>query len=231
MSTGLIIERPTPPRTQVPPSGDGPNDRGGGGGGGGGGRGPNQPDFGSSGPPLSVSRIGVLIIIGSIIMLFGGFLSVYVILRFSAPEWPPKGQAPLPPGLWISTAIIFASHFTFLLSQRAAASANRSGAMTWLFASLGLGVAFCVSQSLFWRHLAGIGIELQSSIYAANFYALTVMHFVHIIGGIIYMTVAARTISSSGLNPRVRERLTNCAVYWHFVGALWYILFVALYLV
>ena len=225
-STG-ILDRPPRPAPPLPPVDDGGRDDGFGGGG--------NDGFGSSGPPFSVSRIGLFILIGSIVMLFAGFLTVYMILRYSSPEWPPKTLPPLPAGLWISTAIIVLSSFT---AQRFRTAVDRAGPLTtkrWIAATFALGGAFCAVQGFCWQHVYERGLDLRSSQYAASFYCLTAVHFVHILGGLFYLAlgyhgVANRWSAEESARAAIRDRLANGAIYWHFVGGLWYLLFAILYL-
>jgi cytochrome c oxidase subunit III len=225
--SSAILDRPVPPRVQPPPPEKGNGDGGGGGGGGDGG----GPSFGSSGPPFSVSRTGLYILIGSIVMLFSGFLAVYVVLRFGSPEWHPKELPPLPGGLWLSTALIAISSVTAMAWGRTARRSDRRATMRWLVATFVLGIAFCVTQAVLWRHLLDRGYGIGSHVSSAMFYAITIVHFVHVIGGLFYHLVCIAGVARRLIDRALVERLGNCAIYWHFVGILWYVLFFALYLV
>jgi cytochrome c oxidase subunit III len=232
MST-VTLDRPARPAPPAPPADGGRGDDGRGGGGG---RDGSDDTFGSSGPPFSVSRIGLFILIGSIVMLFAGFLTVYMILRFSAPEWPPKTLPPLPSGLWVSTALIALSSVSASFWVRAAKRRNFDHVKAWLLATFILGTSFCATQALCWQHVFERGLDIRTGQYAASFYCLTAVHFVHILGGLYYMLLAylstARRLLDDGPAKRrgLMERLANCAIYWHFVGGLWYLLFAVIYL-
>ena len=73
--------------------------------------------------------------------------------------------------------------------------------------------------------------HVTSSTYGTTFYTLIGTHALHVVGALVWL------LASLGLAARGRFRrrgvpamLRACAIYWHFVVALWPILFVAVYL-
>jgi heme/copper-type cytochrome/quinol oxidase subunit 3 len=94
-----------------------------------------------------------------------------------------------------------------------------------------LGLGFCAVQSMIWNDLVQDGLTIRSSQLGSNFFCLTVLHVVHVLGGIAYLGVTLRDAFKRRFTAEDHERVPNCMVYWHFVGVLWYALFAALYLV
>jgi cytochrome c oxidase subunit 3 len=62
---------------------------------------------------------------------------------------------------------------------------------------------------------------------ASFFYLLTAMHGLHVIGGLVGWTVTARGALRGGGTARVAELIALCARYWHFLLAVWIVLFAA----
>src|SRR5436190_24046329 len=58
--------------------------------------------------PVSKAQVGVWVLLGTIIMLFAGLSSAYIVLR-GAPDWQ---NIAIPPILWLNTAILLASSAT-----------------------------------------------------------------------------------------------------------------------
>lgn len=228
-SRGVRGEGDGPGRAGPP---DDPGDSGGSGGGGGGWdwdgwRGPEPEPRRQPAPPDAPLFALTLALIG-ISTLFLVFLGVWLMLRRSAAEWPPAG-APAPPHtLWLSTLLLAASSATMVRVTRAARDGRRGDARTWLGRSLGLGLVFLAVQVLLWRELARGGLLPSTSGYGAIFYALTGLHGFHVLLGLGFsarLLVLARRPGAS--LPRTALRLN--ATYWHFMGALWAVLFVVLY--
>ena len=86
-------------------------------------------------------------------------------------------------------------------------------------------------QGYEWARLISYGLHVTSGAYGATFYTLIGLHAAHVIGALVWL-LAARCIwprDGRFLDGRAGV-LRACAIYWHFVVALWPILYVAVYL-
>ena len=185
----------------------------------------------NSGPPISMPRIGLMFIIAGAVMLFAAFITSHVVLRFSAEAWPPANTPTLPDTLWFSTLLIALSSVPAQLAVRAARVGATKRLQGMVMTTLLLGLAFCVFQSMVWNDLVHEGLTMRSSQLGSNFYCLTVLHVLHVVGGIAYLGVTLRDALHARFTPQDNERVANCMIYWHFVGILWYTLFAALFLI
>lgn len=214
------------PKAAEPPVVWPPDDDGGGSGGDGfGGRRPNN-----SGPPVSATRLALVIFCGAVVMLFSGILSALVILREGTGAWPPEGAPTLLRDLWISTAFIIASSLSGVWAMRASTPDRRSQlssrvGLTWM-----LGLGFCMSQVLVWRSLVAAGIVLEGSAnFTALFFLITALHVAHVLGGMYFLGRCFIQGRASVDFNDLRSACGNCLLYWHFVGVVWYILFAFLH--
>jgi cytochrome c oxidase subunit 3 len=58
------------------------------------------------------------------------------------------------------------------------------------------------------------------------FYTLTALHAVHLIGGLVVLAIAVvRLWNAVEVAPKVASSVELCGVYWHFLLAVWIILF------
>ena len=207
---------------------------------GGGGRGPGGG--GSDGPKddeqeldpqrfvPGKSRIltGFLLVI--VTMTFGGLISAYIVIATNGvAEWRPFT---LPIQVWISTAIILASSLTYHFGKNAIFNNEQVAAKRWMLATAALGAIFISSQLLSWIALSGRGLYLASNPYAGFFYILTAVHAAHVLGGIIALGSIILRIWTPATTPAsVAKRATLAQVvgwYWHFMGALWIVIFMLL---
>jgi cytochrome c oxidase subunit 3 len=179
-------------------------------------------------------RVGMWIAVASILMLFMALTSAYV-FRAATAGWQDLQTPPL---LWVSTAIIVASSFTFALARRSLAREDGAGYRRWLAATLLLGLAFLAAQLLAWRALIAQGVYLASSPHSSFFYLLTALHGLHLAGGIAglgYLLLRARRCARGGEEERVlklrrRASVDAVGIYWHFMDGLWVYLFALLFL-
>lgn len=100
----------------------------------------------------------------SIIMLFAGFTSAYVISSYGE-LWV---NLALPKAFYYSTALILLSSFTIHLSVKAAQSGARAKSKQLLLLTLGLGIAFGISQYMGWKQMVGAGSFLSGHVDNLN---------------------------------------------------------------
>ena len=182
-------------------------------------------DSGSS-FPLSKGQVGVWILVTAVIMLFAGLSSAYIVLR-GQPTWQ---NIELPSLLWPNTVILLMSSVAIELSRRAIRRNDAQSMKRWL--SLGglLGLAFLLGQLAAWRQLVSAGVYIPSTLQSGFFYILTGLHGLHLLGGVVGLTVVLGKALKNRLTAFSYEPLKLCAAYWHVMDALWLYLFLLLLL-
>ena len=219
-------------RTRLSGSGSGRgNGNNGGGGGGDEGDGPRPDDIStrSSGPP-DKAKVVTWFLLLVVLMTFGGLIGAYVVISTNgAAEWQPFA---LPIQVWLSTGLIIASSATYHIAKRALFNDNYSKTRKFLVATTALGAAFIASQILVWMALVDRGFYMRGNPYAGFFYILTAAHALHVIGGIIALgAVLLRSWVDTVYGPEIEYRRNlarSVGWYWHFMGALWIVLFALL---
>jgi cytochrome c oxidase subunit III len=197
----------------------------------GGGDGPER-EPGPRRPLLDNVRLAMLFLICGEIMFFGGLVSAFLILRMTAALWPPPLQPRLPIGVTgVNTLVLLASSVAMVAASRALEHDDTRGLVRRLLVAAGLGVAFLAVQGYEWVRLVSFGLTVSSGAYGGTFYTLIGTHAAHVIAAVVWVAamvlLAARGRFADGRTGPLRA----CAIYWHFVVALWPILYVAVYLV
>lgn len=224
--------RTTPRRRVVVPSSCPPfdlppiDDEGGGGGGGDGGRDDTPPPGG--GEPHGVAELGLGLALAGIATLFGIFLLAWVLMRRSSPSWSPNVASPAPELLWLATALLFGSSLALHSALDRPGEPRLEEARRGLGLALVLGLSFLCAQAILWRILGAQGFLPTSGGPGTIFFALTGLHAVHVMAGILALG-ALFLPCLRGVAP-TRRRLRLGAIYWHAMGVLWLVLFVTLYL-
>jgi cytochrome c oxidase subunit 3 len=193
------------------------------------GRGPDEGGEGDGGFERgSRARLGLALAIFGMSTLFAAFLIAYLLLRRNAAVWPPPG-APIPPrGLWTSTLVLLASSATFAIAVRAAREGSPvalSRALAW---TLALGVLFLAVQAVLWREVLLGGRFAFSDAYGTIFYSLTGLHAAHVIGGLLFLARVSARARREPASMRTLLSVRLCATYWHFMDAVWIVLFCVL---
>jgi cytochrome c oxidase subunit 3 len=208
--------------------------------GGGGPNGPGGPGGGGGDEPRRFSpdryRIGVLVGLASILMMFTALASAYVV-RSGMPTSTDWRGGQMPTFVYLSTGLILLSSLTFTRAKTALGHKELAAYRLWLGVTLLLGLGFLASQILAWRELVGRGLYLATNPHSSFFYVLTGLHGLHLAGGILALALLyayARRDESAGENVDAdlkRRTLTDVVgIYWHFMDALWVFLFLLLLL-
>jgi cytochrome c oxidase subunit 3 len=202
---------------------------GGDGGGGNGGDGPHSEGSVESDSPDKAKFVTWFLLL-VVMMTFGGMIGAYIVIATNgAAEWRPFD---LPIQTWISTLLIIISSVTYHLAKIAFFEDEFEKSRKLLIATTALGAAFISSQFLVWIALVNRGFYMRGNPYAGFFYILTAVHAIHVAGGIVALgTILLRTWHGTGSEVELvyrRNLARSVGWYWHFMGALWIVLFVLL---
>ena len=179
-------------------------------------------------PPASSTAIWVVLF--AIMMMFAAFTSALVVRKGGAPDWR---SFTLPSILYFNTVLLLASSATLELSRRRIATfmgglnSQVKNPARWLYITLLLGLFFVAGQYVAWRQLRSEGIYLATNPSSSFFYLLTVVHAIHVLGGLTGLTYVIRKLSKSTLR---RSQMVAAARYWHFMGILWVYLLLLLWM-
>ena len=163
--------------------------------------------------------------IGSILMMFAGLTSAFIVKRSQA-NWIMLN---IPLIFWYSTVAILTSSVAVQLSLKALKQRNMVGYRRWLVITAVLGIVFLVLQIIGFIQFGDQDIKLIGAGSNASYsflLAISGLHGLHVLGGVITLIVIAiRAISISKRNYS-SVPLEIAATYWHFVDALWIYLFI-----
>ena len=171
-------------------------------------------------------RIGMLVSLASIAMLFTSLSSAYIVRSGVTYDWYPIA---VPRVMFGRTALIILSSISIEIARRKLKQGLSASYSKYLILTGLLGTGFLVSQLIAWRELAAQGIYISSHPHSSFFYVLTGTHGVHIAGGLLGL--AFLWLRSGRLIAGKRQAAADAvAIYWHFMGALWIYLFLLLFL-
>jgi cytochrome c oxidase subunit 3 len=163
--------------------------------------------------------------IGSILMMFAGLTSAYIVKRSQA-SWL---MLEIPVIFWYSTAAILASSVTVQLSLKALKAREMMAYKRWLMITAVLGVLFLVLQIVGFKQFGANDIRLIGAGSNASYsflLAISGLHGLHVLGGVIALVVIAIMALRTTTRNYNTIPLEVAATYWHFVDALWIYLFI-----
>jgi len=160
-------------------------------------------------------------------MLFAYLLfSYYYLGSMSVGAFPPDG----PPELKLTlpnTIILLVSSGTFWWAERGIRAGNQTRLRVGMAITLLLGIAFLVIQGIEYSRKS---FTLQHNAYAGLFFTITGFHGAHVFIGLLMNVVVQVWAWRGWITERRHLAVTNAAMYWHFVDAVWLAVFFSLYI-
>ena len=183
----------------------------------------------------------------SIIMLFAGLTSAYIV-RQGEGKWV---NFELPNLFIVSTAMIVLSSVTLQWAVVSVKKNNLASMNVALVLTAVFGLGFVLFQYLSWKQLVEGGIYLVGAVKDINMnyeyiragtenpadvqniagsflYTITGLHVIHLLGGLIALTVVLWRAIRKKYSAANHEGISVCATYWHFLAGLWIYLYLFL---
>ena len=191
----------------------------GGGGNGFGGRGAS----GGGALPIPTPKLTLWIFLMAPTLIFSALTSAYVV-RMGWPDW---GTFPTPWTLWLNTAVLIASSVAIQLAAVRARNVQSVSALArrWFYTAGTLGGLFLIGQVTAWVRLWGLGVGMAGNPSASFFYLITAVHGLHLLGGLGAWLWTERRSRRGAADGRTALRIELCALYWHFLLAVWLVMF------
>jgi len=190
------------------------------------------------------SRLGMWLFLLTEIMFFGALFTGYAIYRFQYPEAWKEASHELDVTLGaINTAVLIASGFMMALAVWAAQVGKKNLLILFLILTFVLGGVFLGIKAKeyhdkFEHHLLpGRDFQFdgpwkrQATLYFCFYFAMTGMHALHMIIGMVILLVLMRMAQKNRFTPEHHPHVELFGLYWHFVDIVWIFLFPLLYLI
>ena len=165
----------------------------------------------------------------SMTMMFAGLTSAFVVSK-SRVDWLTDFELPI--AFYYSTIVIIGCSVTFHLAKKAIQKDNKSATTAFLIATLALGILFVILQFMGFGQIVQEGYYFtgsESSITTTFLYVVTVVHLIHLAGGVVSLLIIIYNHFKQKYNSTQTLGIELGAMYWHFLDFLWVYLFVFLY--
>jgi cytochrome c oxidase subunit 3 len=175
--------------------------------------------------------LGMVIMLGSWTILFGGLFFAYAGVRMGAPVWPPPGVPKLPVLLPLGNTLILAASSVVVQQGLSSIRRGERDVMRLLFAvTVFLGALFLGLQYVVWMNVRASGLSIDSGgTYGSVFYTLTIVHALHVVvglAGLVYVVV----LSGFGRwSAAAHSPVRLWTMFWHFVDAVWLVTFLSVF--
>ena len=178
----------------------------------------------------SKRKVAVLCLILTETCLFSIFVAAYLFYVGKSLTGPtPREVLELP---ILSTICLLSSSITIMLAERAF---NRDRIVTfklWWLATIVLAASFLISTAREWyRLIYHDGLTISTNLFGTTFYSLVGLHATHVVIGLTLLVFVFIFSLRGYLTIMHRERLEMLSWYWHFVDAVWVVVFTVVYVI
>ena len=176
----------------------------------------------------------------SISMFFAGLLSAFIVEKADVNNWQGFALTStvleigdkvfiLPNYFVLSTGVIIFSSLLLFFVKKKLRKGN--SVFSLVFTVLILGILFSYLQIKGWQELLNQGVYFMGAGWnkgGAFLFVLTLMHLLHLTGGLIAMCVSAIQSKRNLYSIDNYLGLELTSIYWHFLTLLWVIIFLFL---
>src|SRR5262245_60440921 len=178
----------------------------------------------------SPGRSGMVCLLLTEAALFGIFVVAYLYYVGTSVSGPmPAAVLHLP---ILASILLLSSSWTIVLAMRAL-RANATGRFArWWFLTFLLGASFLALTAREWVRLIGTdGLTIATNLFGTTFYSLVGLHALHVTLGLTLIALVLALTLRGHVDVRHAERAEILSWYWHYVDAVWVIVFLTVYVV
>jgi cytochrome c oxidase subunit 3 len=178
----------------------------------------------------SKGRVGMLALIAAETTIFTIFVVAYLFYVGKSLSGPSPREVLHVPIFY--TVCLLSSSLTIHAATRALHRAKvRDFATLWL-GTIVLGVTFLVGTALEWRRLIyDEGLRIDTNLFGTTYYSLVGLHASHVVIGLTMLSVVMVLCLDRRIGVQHAQRIDVLSLYWHFVDAVWVVVFTVVYVV
>jgi cytochrome c oxidase subunit 3 len=190
----------------------------------------SYPEGGTDWRLPSRGRVGMYCLIAAEAAIFTIFVVAYLFYLGKSISGPlPKDVLHTP---ILYTVCPLSSSLTVHVAVRRARSAEMDEFARWWLATILLGGTFLFGTAREWTHLIlDEGLTVSTNLFGTTYYSLVGLHAFHVVMGLLALFTVAAFYFAAELRPEHAERVEILAMYWHFVDAVWVVVFTVVYVI
>ena len=178
----------------------------------------------------SRGRVGMACMILTESALFTIFVVAYLYYVGKSLSGPyPRDVLDIPV---LATIALLSSSISITLAVRALRAGQDGAFKLWWFITIALGAFFLVATAVEWGGLIyDHNLTIWTNLFGTTYYTLVGFHAGHVTVGLLMLGL----VLVLGLRGAVRaahaERVEILSWYWHFVDAVWVVVFITVYVI
>jgi cytochrome c oxidase subunit 3 len=178
----------------------------------------------------SKRRVGMSALIAGESAIFTIFVVAYVFYMGKSLTGPtPQQVLDIP---IVGTICLLSSSLTIWRAEKAIEEERVASFTLWLASTIALAAVFLTETALEWKKLIYLdGLTISTNLFGTTFYSLVGLHATHVVVGLFLLSATFVFSLFDWVDSRQSERFGVIALYWHFVDAVWVVVFTVVYLI
>ena len=183
---------------------------------------------------LSPGQWGLLSFLVSEVALFSTLIVTYIFYLGRDTIGPTPAEAlslSLKSLVIWTTVCLLASSGTVHLADRTLERGSHGGFIGWWLVTIVLGGIFIGGTLFEWRDLMQQHrLTISRNLFGTTYYTLVGLHALHVTAGLIVMSIVLGLALRHQVTTANRAGVGLVSWYWHFVDAVWVVVFTVVYL-
>jgi len=178
----------------------------------------------------SKRRAGMAALIVGESAIFTIFVVAYVFYMGKSITGPTPAQVLEVP--IFATICLLSSSISIWRAEKAIEDGRMVSFSIFLGVTIMLAVVFLADTAIEWKKLIyHDGLTISTNLFGTTFYSLVGLHATHVVVGLFLLSSIFIFSLFGWVDSRHSERFSVIALYWHFVDAVWIVVFTVVYLI
>ena len=175
-------------------------------------------------------RVGMFALIAGETSIFVIFVVAYIYYIGKSLTGPMPREALEVPIFF--TICLLSSSLTIHVAVKAIRRADIRSFSRWWFATIALGAAFLYGTAREWQRLIyEVGLTISTNLFGTTYYSLVGLHGFHVVVGLILLSAVMAFTWLGSVRHEHTYRVDVLSLYWHFVDAVWVVVFTVVYII
>ena len=180
--------------------------------------------------PPARGRVAMYALIAAEAAIFTIFVVAYLFYIGKSLSGPTPSEVLSPPFLY--TVCLLSSSLTIHFAGRSLRGGNVRGFGAWWLLTIIFGALFLYGTASEWHRLIyKDGLTINTNLFGTTYYSLVGLHAFHVIMGLLGLTTVMVFAIFGAVKQEYAERIDVLSLYWHFVDAVWIVVFTVVYVI
>jgi cytochrome c oxidase subunit 3 len=173
-------------------------------------------------------KVGMAFLIFAESAIFTIFVVAYLFYAGKSLTGPTPREVLEPPIFY--TICLLLSSLTIQLGARFLQSGKRGAFLGFWFFTIVLGGLFLYGTAQEWHRLIyERSLTISTNLFGTTYYSLVGLHASHVIAGLLMLSIVLFFGLAGRVGPEQSARVEVLSLYWHFVDAVWVVVFTVVY--